>query len=129
MPQTNASFIFLLPNTIRLSADATQDIALPGTVTISEQVKDSTGAPVAHVTVDANTAEVTGITGSVSFSRSTQSDNAGNYRLTVLSGTNYDLVFTPPLTGDSMLFQSTGSVSKETNWTKRLQSFRPALNR
>lgn len=129
MPQTNASFIFLLPNTIRLPADATQDIALPGTVTISEQVKDSTGAPVANVTVEANTAEVTGITGSVSFSRSTQSDNAGNYRLTVLSGTNYDLVFTPPLTGDSMLFQSTGSVSKETNWTKRLQSFRPALDR
>ena len=129
MHQTNASFIFLLPNTIPLPADATQDIALPGTVTISEQVKDSTGAPVANVTVEANTAEVTGITGSVSFSRSTQSDNAGNYRLTVLSGTNYDLVFTPPLTGDSMLFQSTGSVSKETNWTKRLQSFRPALNR
>jgi len=129
MPQTNASFIFLLQNTIPLPADATQDIALPGTVTISEQVKDSTGAPVANVTVEANTAEVTGITGSVSFSRSTQSDNAGNYRLTVLSGTNYDLVFTPPLTGDSMLFQSTGSVSKETNWTKRLQSFRPALNR
>jgi len=129
MPQTNASFIFLIPNTIPLPADATQDIALPGTVTISEQVKDSTGAPVANVTVEANTAEVTGITGSVSFSRSTQSDNAGNYRLTVLSGTNYDLVFTPPLTGDSMLFQSTGSVSKETNWTKRLQSFRPALDR
>ena len=129
MPQTNASFIFLLQKTIPLPADATQDIALPGTVTISEQVKDSAGAPVANVTVEANTAEVTGITGSVSFSRSTQSDNAGNYRLTVLSGTNYDLVFTPPLTGDSMLFQSTGSVSKETNWTKRLQSFRPALDR
>ena len=132
LPQTSGSFIFVLPNTLPLPADATQDIAvpsLPATVTISGQVKDSTGAPVANVTVDANTAEVTGISGTVVFSRSTQSDSAGNYRLTVLSGTNYDFLFTPPIVGNSFPFQSTGSASRETNWTTRLQSFRPALNR
>ena len=111
-PQSSGDFIFLVSSNVPLAGDTTQNIAvpqIPGTVTVSGQVTDPTGAPVANAAVVATTAQVTGISLLGSFSRGTQTDQNGNYRLVVLSGTNYDFTFSPPVTSASLQFQSNGN--------------------
>ena len=112
-PQESGSLELILPNTTQLAGDTAQDIlvpALPGTVTVSGQVTDPTGAPVAGATVSATSAEVTGFPSNTAFfTRGTQTDSSGNYRLTVLNGSNYDLLFSPPvnlLSGSSFLISN-----------------------
>lgn len=107
LQQSIGAFVFLIPSA-QLSGDTIQDITvpqIPGTVTITGQVTDSTGAPVGNARVDASTAAVTGIPMS-SFFRTTQTDTTGNYSLVVLSGTNYDLVFNPPILSSPSLRES-----------------------
>lgn len=97
-PQTSGQYFYVAAGTTQLDNDAMLNLTFPtppATVTISGAVTDSTGAAAANVTVDAVTAEVAGTPGT-GFSRSTKTDANGNYSLVVLSGTNYDLVFTPP---------------------------------
>jgi hypothetical protein len=70
--------------------------APPALVTISGHVTDSNGNPVSKVIVTANSYFITG--GQISFFASyfVQTDDSGFYSLTVLSGTNYTISFTPP---------------------------------
>jgi hypothetical protein len=69
--------------------------ALPGQVTISGRVTDSNGNPVNNVTVSALSQSITG-TPNLQFFTGTTTDTSGNYSMSVLSGTNYQLSFTPP---------------------------------
>ncbi len=69
---------------------------LPGGVTISGRVTDSRGNPVNGVAVSAASQSITG-TPDLQYSNVAQTDTSGNYRLTVLSGSNYTLTFIPPL--------------------------------
>ena len=99
LPQSSGSLSLLLPNTVQLPGDVTQNIGiplLPASVTISGVVTGPSGTPLVNATVAVTSAEVSGIPPIAVFSRSTQTDATGSYRLTVLSGTNYDLLFTPP---------------------------------
>jgi hypothetical protein len=68
---------------------------LPVRVTISGLVTDSQGHPVSGVAVSATSQSITGAP-SLRFSNFGQTDASGNYSLSVLSGTNYQLVFIPP---------------------------------
>lgn len=82
---------------VTLGADTVQNIdlpPLPGRVTISGRVTDSSGAGVAEVRVTALTQAVTGAPNATFFAHA-RTDANGNYRLTVLSGTDYRLDFTP----------------------------------
>jgi hypothetical protein len=67
---------------------------LPGYVTISGRVTDSSGNPVSGAVVSAISQSITG-TPNLLFSTVVQADAGGNYSMSVLSGTNYQLVFTP----------------------------------
>ncbi len=69
--------------------------ALPGTVTISGKVTDPQGQPVSGVNVSASSSQITGAA-DVTFSTSATTDNGGDYSLTVLNGTGYQLFFSPP---------------------------------
>ncbi len=69
--------------------------ALPGNVTISGTVTDPQGQPVSGVSVTAFSQQITGAA-NVTFSTFTTTDATGNYSLTVLSGTAYELNFSPP---------------------------------
>ncbi len=69
--------------------------ALPGQVTISGHVTDGTGTAVAHVSVTASTESITGAS-NTGFAANGTTDSSGNYSFNVLSGTNYQLIFTPP---------------------------------
>ena len=120
LPQSSGALSLLLPNTVQLPGDITQNISiplLPGTVTISGVVTDPSGTPLVNATVTATSAEVSGIPPIAVFSRSTQTDATGSYRLTVLSGTNYDLLFTPP-----DVIGANNAVFKEASLIKKMQS-------
>jgi hypothetical protein len=110
---------FILPGTTPLPTDTTQNIiipALPGTVIISGQVTDPNGAPVIGATVSATSMQVSGLPiNTVIFSRDTQTDSSGKYKVTVLNGSNYDLIFTPPVSG------LTGGLNLVPNHLKTIQ--------
>ncbi len=81
-----------------VSGDVTHDFTLgtlPGTVTISGQVTNPSGAGVQNVGVSAVSADLTGLSGA-QYTNGVVTDSLGNYTMTVLSGTNYTLYFTPP---------------------------------
>lgn len=67
---------------------------LPGFATIYGTVTDGTGSAMPNVVVTASTQSVDGAT--VGFKISTKTDAGGAYSLLVLSGTNYQVAFTPP---------------------------------
>ncbi|MBI2820713.1 MAG: carboxypeptidase regulatory-like domain-containing protein [Acidobacteria bacterium] len=98
-PQQVGSLALPLPaRQIAFSAATAQDFdvpALPRLVIISGRVTDAAGRPVPGTTVIAVTSEVTGIPGS-SFSAVATTAADGSYRMEVLSGTNYQLIFFPP---------------------------------
>ncbi len=92
-------------NNLNFTVDtANYDFTIPTLsvyVTISGQVTDSHGNPVSNVVVVASSKSITGFTTpGVSFSSTNQSfsqtDASGNYSLSVLSGTNYQLLYYPP---------------------------------
>ncbi len=88
------------PNTLTLNGDTSgYDFTvptLPGRFTISGRVTDSGGKPVNGASVSAFSQSITGAP-SVQFGNSAQTDASGNYSLSVLSGTNYSLIYAPPL--------------------------------
>src|SRR5258708_5500765 len=107
MPQSSGDLFLQVAGTTQLTGDSTQNIVFPrppGTVVISGTVTDSAGIPVANAAVSTSTAEVSGVP-MTGFTRSTQTDAMGNYSLTVLSGTNYDMIFHPPTTRPSATAQ------------------------
>ncbi len=67
---------------------------LPGRVTLSGRVTDLSGHPVANTSVSVTSDSITGAPG-VSFMTYANTDSSGNYSISVLSGTNYRVVFTP----------------------------------
>jgi hypothetical protein len=69
---------------------------LPVRVTISGHVVDGNGNSVSGATISATSQSITD-TPNLQFSHFAQTDASGNYSLSVLSGTNYQLVFTPPI--------------------------------
>ncbi len=87
-------------NRLQLTGDTgNYDFTVPslqGTVIISGQVTDSKGKPVNGAAVSAVSESITG-TPDLRYSNAVQTDASGNYRLTVLKGSNYRLTFIPPL--------------------------------
>ncbi len=82
-----------------ITGDTTVDFdfpMLPPLVTLSGRVTGPNGQPVGKVQVNVNSTQITGAP-NTSYSGVTTADSAGNYRLTVLSGTAYTVIFTPPL--------------------------------
>jgi hypothetical protein len=70
--------------------------SLPSRVTIAGKVTDSSNNPVNGVTVSLYCESLTN-TPNVRFVHSVRTDASGNYSVSVLSGTNYTMVFIPPL--------------------------------
>jgi hypothetical protein len=84
-------------NLVHVSGATTVDLTfpeLPGTVTLSGKVTDPSGYPVAGTTVIASSNFIAGAPGVV-FANAARTDNGGNYSITLLSGTNYQVVFDP----------------------------------
>jgi hypothetical protein len=69
---------------------------LPVRVTISGRVTDGNGNAVSGASISATSQSITGTPG-LQFSNFAQTDAAGNYSFSVLSGTNYQLLFIPPI--------------------------------
>jgi hypothetical protein len=83
---------------VNMSGDTTFDFnlpAFPGQVTVSGRVTDSGGRGVSDVSVGAFSQSVTGAP-NLGFIAGAQTDANGNYSFVVLSGTNYQITFTPP---------------------------------
>ncbi|MGA2262565.1 MAG: carboxypeptidase-like regulatory domain-containing protein [Acidobacteriota bacterium] len=93
------TILYPVPSTVvNLPANTVQDFNLPNlpnTATIHGRVTDSIGG-VANVAVNAYSQSITGAA-NTSFSASTITDANGNYSITVLSGTNYQVIFVPPV--------------------------------
>jgi hypothetical protein len=84
---------------VNLSSDGRLDISapsLPDGVVISGKVTDSAGRPVGNVEVEVVSQSLTGVI-NATLSRWELTDSDGNYRMLVLSGTNYKLTFYPPI--------------------------------
>jgi hypothetical protein len=79
----NAAFPFVIPR-------------LPVTTTIFGTVTDSLGKPVANVGVTATSQSVQDAA-NVVFTGLVMTNALGQYSVAVLSGTNYQVTFTPPL--------------------------------
>ena len=85
------------PAMVTLNGDTNLDFnvpSLPGRVTISGRVTDSSGRGLRNVSVTASTQSLSGTT-NVGFTAGATTDSNGNYRFTVLSGTNYKVLFVP----------------------------------
>jgi hypothetical protein len=94
------SVLFPVPTAspLTLTSNATLDFnlpAFPAQVTVSGQVTDSSGRGVSGVSVSAYSQALTGAA-SLGFTGGAATDSSGSYRFVVLSGTNYQLSFTPP---------------------------------
>jgi hypothetical protein len=94
------SIVFPNPgSSLNLSADVVNYNftvpTLPSRVTISGKVTDASNNPVSDVSVLASSQSITN-TPNLQFSTFAQTDAGGNYSISVLSGTNYQLVFYPP---------------------------------
>jgi len=98
MPYSNGTLKYETGRTVQdLGADRVEDFllpALPATVTISGKVTNPDGQGLKGVTVTAETDQLANATG-LGFSSSAVTDDAGNYTLTVLSGTAYQLNYAP----------------------------------
>ena len=68
--------------------------SLPGQVAISGRVIDGSGAGVANVAVSAYSESLTGAS-NIGFAATGTTDSNGNYTFNILSGTNYQITFTP----------------------------------
>jgi hypothetical protein len=82
---------------VTLSGDSRFDISvpnLPGFVTISGRVTDSSGRGLYNVQVDAWSQSLTGLP-NAELTNLGMTDEDGNYGFVVLSGTNYRLIFYP----------------------------------
>jgi len=80
-----------------VAGDTSQDVnfpALPQLVTVTGRVTGPNGQAAAKAQININSADITGAPGA-SFSAVTTADSAGNYSVTVLSGSNYTVQFTP----------------------------------
>ncbi len=83
---------------LTLTSDTTHDFTLPAfpaQVSVSGQVTDSSGKGVSGAFVTAYSQTITGAP-DLGFTSGAQTDANGNYQFVVLSGTNYQLTFTPP---------------------------------
>jgi hypothetical protein len=83
---------------VNMSGDTTFNFnlpAFPGQVMVSGRVTDSGGRGVSAVAVSAFSQSVTGAP-NLGFIAGAQTDANGNYSFVVLSGTNYQITFTPP---------------------------------
>jgi hypothetical protein len=86
------------PGVLSLGSDSTYNFGLPdlpGQVKLTGKVVDRLGRGIEGVTVRAYTNAVTS-TPNVNFVAIGVTDAGGNYSLTVVSGTNYQLMFIPP---------------------------------
>jgi hypothetical protein len=84
---------------VNLSLDSGLDISapnLPNGVVILGKVTDSAGHGIANVEIEAVSQSLTGVT-NAKLSHSEVTDPDGNYKIQVLSGTNYRLTFYPPI--------------------------------
>ncbi|HEY2934679.1 MAG TPA: hypothetical protein VGK99_23345 [Acidobacteriota bacterium] len=82
---------------LTINGDTTRNFAapmLPPRVIFTGRVTDNAGQGVAKVSVSATSSQLTGGI-SATYSGFTQTDNSGNYRLVLLSGTNYTITFQP----------------------------------
>jgi hypothetical protein len=85
--------------TVNLTADTTQNFVIPAApvqVTISGKVTNNLGVGVSGVSISALSSSLTGVP-NLQFSGFAQTDANGNYSLVVLSGTNYQIIFVPPV--------------------------------
>jgi hypothetical protein len=69
---------------------------LPGQVTLSGRVIDGSGSGVADVAVSAFSESLTGAS-NIGFGAGSTTDSSGNYSFSILSGTNYQITFEPPI--------------------------------
>ncbi len=84
--------------TLTLTSDTTHDFTLPAfpaQVNVSGQVTDSAGHGVNGAFVTAYSRTLTGAP-DLGFTSGAETDANGNYHFVVLSGTDYQLTFTPP---------------------------------
>ncbi len=84
---------------LTLSGDRNLDFSVQGfltPVTLSGQVVDSSGQGVNGAIVTANAPTLMGAL-NIGFTAVTQTDSNGFYHFAIPSGTNYQLVFTPPI--------------------------------
>jgi hypothetical protein len=85
--------------TVNLTADTVQNFVIPAPpaqITISGKVTDNNGQGVSGVAISAVSSSLTGVP-NLQFSGFAQTDANGNYSLVVLSGTNYQIIFVPPV--------------------------------
>jgi len=85
--------------TVNLTADTVQNFVIPAApaqVTISGKVTNNLGVGVSGVSISALSSSLTGVP-NLQFSGFAQTDANGNYSLVVLSGTNYQIIFVPPV--------------------------------
>jgi hypothetical protein len=88
----------LTSGAVQLGADASLDFpppGLPGFATIYGTVTDNLGSAVPNVVVTASSQSLD--TPNVGFSIRGETNKYGNYSLQVLSGTNYQVTFSPPV--------------------------------
>ena len=86
-------------DTVNLDGDTAYNATLPdlpGKVKIAGRVADSGGQPLAGISVLAYTKSVSGAS-NLAFSAGTVTDSRGDYAITVVSGTEYELQFIPPI--------------------------------
>jgi hypothetical protein len=86
-------------STVNLNGNATYNFTVPGLpaqVTVSGRVTDNSGSGVGDVTVSAYTESLTGAA-NTAFAAGSTTDASGNYSFKILSGTNYQMSFTPKL--------------------------------
>jgi hypothetical protein len=84
---------------VALNGDSRFDISipsLPGFVSASGKVTDGSGRGLANVEVTVESQSLTGLA-NAELTSYTRTDEDGNYRFTLLSGTNYTLKFYPPV--------------------------------
>ncbi len=84
---------------VGLTTGMTQAITvptLPSVVTVSGQVTDALGQPVANAAVMAMTSTLVGISQATRFFATAQTQDDGAYTLPVFSGTSYAIMACPP---------------------------------
>ena len=99
---TSVAGAAMYPSTIReitIGADTVSNFDLPAfpvQVRITGTVTDGSAKGVKDVSVLAYSKDLSGASG-LAFSGSATTDASGNYELVLLSGTNYQVQFVPPL--------------------------------
>jgi hypothetical protein len=107
-PSDNVAAILSIPVPsleLNLSTDRTQNFmfpAIPPFFNITGKVTDMNGQPVGKALVTAFTSMITN-TPNAAFSTSVEAASDGTYQLKVLSGTNYTVVFCPPVSASTKM--------------------------